>query len=40
METVHLTDPARTDPWVGGVRELMLTVLYPARSVRGFSPAP
>ncbi|WP_412074692.1 alpha/beta hydrolase family protein [Streptomyces xanthophaeus] len=40
MQTVHLTDPARTDPWVGGVRELMLTVLYPARSVRGFSRAP
>lgn len=40
MQTVHLTDPARTDPWVGGVRELMLTVLYPARTVRGFSRAP
>ncbi|MFD5423147.1 alpha/beta hydrolase family protein [Streptomyces sp. NPDC127069] len=39
MRTVHLTDPSRTDPWVGGVRELMLTVLYPARSVRGFSRA-
>ncbi|WMX46804.1 acetylhydrolase [Streptomyces roseicoloratus] len=40
LRTVHLTDPARTDPWVGGVRELMLTVLYPARSVRGFRRAP
>jgi dienelactone hydrolase len=40
LQTVHLTDPARTDPWVGGMRELMLTVLYPARSVRGFSRAP
>ncbi|MFH7594733.1 acetylhydrolase [Streptomyces racemochromogenes] len=40
MRTVHLTDPARTDPWVGGIRELMLTVLYPARSVRGLSRAP
>ncbi|MEU7603631.1 acetylhydrolase [Streptomyces sp. NPDC041003] len=40
MRTVHLTDPARTDPWVGGVRELMLTVLYPARAVHGFSRAP
>ena len=40
MQTVYLTDPARTDPWVGGVRELMLTVLYPARSVRDFSRAP
>ncbi|MFD7979960.1 alpha/beta hydrolase family protein [Streptomyces sp. NPDC059071] len=39
LRTVHLTDPARTDPWVGGVRELMLTVLYPARSVRGFRRA-
>ncbi|GAA0272383.1 alpha/beta hydrolase [Streptomyces polychromogenes] len=40
VRTVHLTDPARTDPWVGGVRELMLTVLYPARSVHGFPRAP
>lgn len=40
MRTAHLTDPSRTDPWVGGVRELMLTVLYPARSVRGFVRAP
>ncbi|MFI8503796.1 alpha/beta hydrolase family protein [Streptomyces sp. NPDC085524] len=40
MQVVHLTDRARTDPWVGGVRELMLTVLYPARSVRGTSRAP
>lgn len=40
MQTVHLTDPVRTDPWVGGVRELMLTVLYPARSVHGLSRAP
>ncbi|RSS68915.1 acetylhydrolase [Streptomyces sp. WAC06614] len=40
LRTVHLTDPARTDPWVGGVREVMLTVLYPAATVRGFSRAP
>ncbi|MEU8526705.1 MULTISPECIES: alpha/beta hydrolase family protein [Streptomyces] len=40
LRKVHLTDPSRPDPWVGGVRELMLTVLYPARSVRGFSRAP
>ncbi|MFI8392245.1 alpha/beta hydrolase family protein [Streptomyces sp. NPDC085540] len=40
MQTVHLTDSARTDPWVGGMREVMLTVLYPARSIRGFSRAP
>ncbi|WP_394811267.1 acetylhydrolase [Streptomyces xanthii] len=37
---VHLTDPTRTDPWVGGLRELMLTILYPARTVRGFPRAP
>ncbi|MFB7470071.1 alpha/beta hydrolase family protein [Kitasatospora sp. NPDC056184] len=40
LRTVHLTDPARSDPWVGGARELMLTVLYPARTVRGFPRAP
>ncbi|MFJ9431475.1 alpha/beta hydrolase family protein [Streptomyces sp. NPDC101490] len=40
MRRVHLVDPSRTDPWVGGPRELMLTVLYPARSVRGFPRAP
>ncbi|MFE2107359.1 alpha/beta hydrolase family protein [Kitasatospora sp. NPDC059463] len=40
LRTVALTDPARTDPWVGGPREVMLTVLYPARSVRGLPRAP
>ncbi|MGW7434007.1 alpha/beta hydrolase family protein [Streptomyces sp. NPDC054861] len=40
VRTVHLTDPARTDPWAGGVRELMLSVLYPARSVRGHRRVP
>ncbi|MER8041737.1 acetylhydrolase [Streptomyces sp. NPDC094032] len=40
LRTVHLTDPSRTDPWVGGVREVMLTVLYPARTVRGCPRAP
>ncbi|GAA3507378.1 alpha/beta hydrolase [Streptomyces showdoensis] len=40
LRTVHLTDPSRTDPWVGGAREVMLTVLYPARTVRGFPRAP
>lgn len=40
LHTVHLTDPSRTDPWAGGVRELMLTVLYPARTVRGCPRAP
>ncbi|MFD5104076.1 alpha/beta hydrolase family protein [Streptomyces cinereoruber] len=40
VRTVHLVDPSRTDPWVGGARELMLTVLYPARSAHGFPRAP
>ncbi|MFF4364625.1 acetylhydrolase [Streptomyces sp. NPDC001594] len=40
MEVAHLRDPARSDPWVGGARELMLTILYPARSVHGLSRAP
>ncbi|MFF5971697.1 alpha/beta hydrolase family protein [Streptomyces sp. NPDC012769] len=40
LRTVHLTDPSRTDPWQGGVRELMLTVLYPARAVGGCPRAP
>lgn len=40
LRTVHLVDPSRTDPWAGGVREVMLTVLYPARTVRGFPRAP
>ncbi|MFE6098370.1 acetylhydrolase [Streptomyces laurentii] len=35
LRTVHLTDPTRTDPWEGGAREVMLTVLYPARDVQG-----
>ncbi|MER7520442.1 alpha/beta fold hydrolase [Streptomyces sp. NPDC126499] len=40
LRTVHLIDHSRTDPWVGGARELMLTVLYPARTVRGCRRAP
>lgn len=40
LRTVHLTDPSRTDPWEGGPREVMLTVLYPARDVRGCPRAP
>ncbi|MFI8963736.1 acetylhydrolase [Streptomyces sp. NPDC053493] len=40
LRTVHLTDPTRTDPWAGGTREVMLTVLYPARTVRGCPRAP
>ncbi|BAU83590.1 hypothetical protein SLA_2668 [Streptomyces laurentii] len=35
LRTVHLTDPTRIDPWEGGAREVMLTVLYPARDVQG-----
>ncbi|MEU8619210.1 alpha/beta fold hydrolase [Streptomyces sp. NPDC048623] len=40
LRTVHLTDPTREDPWVGGAREVMLTVLYPAAGVRGCPCAP
>ncbi|MFF0749063.1 acetylhydrolase [Streptomyces sp. NPDC004267] len=40
LRTVHLTDLSRTDPWVGGPRQVMLTVLYPARTVRGCPRAP
>ncbi|MFJ9829406.1 acetylhydrolase [Streptomyces sp. NPDC101160] len=40
LRTVHLTDPSRTDPWAGGPREVMLTVLYPARTVRGCPRVP
>ncbi|MFF9198616.1 alpha/beta fold hydrolase [Streptomyces sp. NPDC014779] len=40
LRTVHLTDPSRTDPWIGGPRALMLTVLYPAAGVRGCPRAP
>ncbi|GLZ37524.1 alpha/beta hydrolase [Actinokineospora sp. NBRC 105648] len=28
--TLHLVDKARTDPWAGGPRELMITLRYPA----------
>lgn len=40
--SVHLVDTSRRDPWEPSipVRELMLTVLYPARSAAGLSPAP
>ncbi|MBT2445389.1 hypothetical protein J7E93_35985 [Streptomyces sp. ISL-36] len=39
---LHLVDPARNDPWEPaiGVREVVVTVLYPARTVRGFPRAP
>lgn len=40
FRTLALTDPSRTDPWVGGVRQVMLTVLYPAAGVRGCPRAP
>ncbi|WP_190120907.1 alpha/beta hydrolase [Streptomyces inusitatus] len=38
---LHLVDPHRRDPWGGGsVREVMVSVYYPARSVRGCPVAP
>ncbi|MGF1426418.1 alpha/beta hydrolase family protein [Kitasatospora sp. LaBMicrA B282] len=30
---LHLVDPARTDPWSGQAREVMVTVTYPAAEV-------
>ncbi|MEU4270458.1 hypothetical protein [Streptomyces sp. NPDC026092] len=40
--TLHLVDPSRNDPWAPeiGVREVMVTVLHPARTVRGYPRAP
>ncbi|MEW2417671.1 alpha/beta fold hydrolase [Streptomyces sp. NPDC046866] len=40
--TLHLVDRSRTDPWdpAIGARELMATVLQPARPGRGFPRAP
>ncbi|MFG2642726.1 alpha/beta hydrolase family protein [Streptomyces sp. NPDC048370] len=40
--TLHLVDPSRNDPWEPaiGVREVMVTVLHPARTVRGYPRAP
>ncbi|WP_329120056.1 alpha/beta hydrolase family protein [Streptomyces sp. NBC_01353] len=40
--TLHLVDPSRNDPWTPaiGVREVMVTVLHPARTVRGCPRAP
>ncbi|MGK5730774.1 alpha/beta hydrolase family protein [Streptomyces sp. URMC 124] len=42
VTTLYLVDRSRTDPWEPGisVREVMATVFYPARTVRGFPPAP
>ncbi|MDQ0795803.1 alpha/beta hydrolase [Streptomyces sp. B1I3] len=41
-EVLHLTDHARTDPWVpaAGDRELMVSLYYPARTGRAGSTAP
>ncbi|MFB6632678.1 alpha/beta hydrolase family protein [Streptomyces sp. NPDC056362] len=39
FRTFALTDPSRPDPWVPGAREVMISVLYPARTVRGFPRA-
>ncbi|WP_432059759.1 acetylhydrolase [Streptomyces sp. S1] len=47
LRTFALTDPSRTDPWkpepgepAFGARRVMISVLYPARTVRGFPRAP
>lgn len=42
LTTLYLTDPARRDPWEPAipVREVMVTVFYPARTVRGHPVAP
>ncbi|MFE7516716.1 alpha/beta hydrolase family protein [Streptomyces sp. NPDC057540] len=40
LRTFVLTDPSRPDPWVPGAREVMISVLYPARTVRGFPRVP
>ncbi|MGW8359196.1 alpha/beta hydrolase family protein [Streptomyces wedmorensis] len=42
VRTFALTDTSRDDPWEPGtgVREVMISVLYPARTVRGRSRAP
>ncbi|MEV6398281.1 alpha/beta hydrolase [Streptomyces sp. NPDC051907] len=39
--TLHLVDDSRRDPWDSAipVRELMVTVFYPARAVRGYPVA-
>ncbi|MEV1024215.1 hypothetical protein [Streptomyces sp. NPDC050264] len=38
---LHLVDRSRRDPWTAGpVRELMVDVRYPARSVTGYRRAP
>ncbi|MEU0991616.1 alpha/beta hydrolase [Streptomyces sp. NPDC005953] len=41
VTTLHLVDRARRDPWdAGRVREVMVSLFYPARTVRGHSIAP
>ncbi|MER7946568.1 acetylhydrolase [Streptomyces sp. NPDC096079] len=40
LRTFALTDHSRVDPWVPGPREVMISVLYPARTVRGFPRSP
>ncbi|WP_411144418.1 alpha/beta hydrolase [Streptomyces sp. x-80] len=42
VTTLHLVDRSRRDPWDSGitVREVMTTVFYPARDVRGHPVAP
>ncbi|MFF7779265.1 alpha/beta hydrolase family protein [Streptomyces tanashiensis] len=40
LRTFALTDTSRVDPWEHGARQVMISVLYPARTVRGFRRAP
>lgn len=41
IQTLHLIQTGRPDPWNGSPdRELMLTVFYPALTIRGFPLAP
>ena len=40
MVGLHLVDSSRTDPYVGGKRELMVTLWYPATSTSGHYLAP
>jgi predicted dienelactone hydrolase len=40
MVGLHLVDSSRTDPYVGGKRELMVTLWYPATSTSGHYQAP
>ncbi|MFJ8158958.1 alpha/beta hydrolase family protein [Streptomyces sp. NPDC094468] len=40
MVGLHLVDASRTDPYVGGRRELMVSLWYPAASISGHYQAP